>query len=1189
MPSVSPCEKERLRFRVALWHTCRDYVSRVGRPGDPFVNNFALLRNALWTTCVSITFLILGFVNGSAKAQTPPALFPAATELSLSGSAFPVFAGDFNGDRVADLAYITEANNLEIVLSVGSNSPTTVTTSLCPVTTGQGLPQVNFADVNNDKKLDLVFSCDGYITIQLGNGDGTFQTPAHFAINAGVPVFADFNGDGFLDVAALVPSNTAPQVAVLLNQGASGPGVFQSPKLYAAPSGALGLVAGDFNGDGKQDMMTPVTVGFPTVATFTAVSILYGNGDGTLNAAQTQSIASFTSFTTGDFNGDGTTDLALLLVAPSNTSLFTSVQILLGSSSGTFSQGVALPISALPTPESYFTEPMAAAALTSDGNLDLVVTTRVLNVFHGDGKGGFTPTGSYAIAGYAPAGSPMLFADVNGDGKQDLILGSYGTFTFPGNGDGTFQAAPGTPVYGPIVDVNNDGISDIVFLPPQGGNYFGAALGRGNGAFAILDQTTPLPPLTNSNYSLMTGDFNGDGKVDTLAINSGTKENISFPCGDTPNAQLFSYLGSGDGRFQATGTALALGVRDPAPGISGDFNSDRKLDLILPYNVGCAQELLFVPGNGDGTFGTPVPLGVSQDDPSPTLLVGDLNKDGKLDFIWGDAVFLGNGDGTFKQIPLTIPASPSGPIAAVAIADLNGDGILDAVSTPGTGIYAGKGDGTFATTPFFTVPTGCIVLTCTFVKSFASGDVNGDGNPDLLVVEQGDGVPILKVYLGDGKGDFTLDPNTYFVSTSLPNFGTNATILTRINNQAPPLAKDTTLDVLITMAGGFENGSIYVASLLNQTNPSPVMPAPITSTTALQASPTTGTPGASITLTGSVFGTNPTGSVTFTANGNSLGSEALANGTATLQTSFANAGNYTITATYSGDSKNTASTSAAVGLTITQATATTILQASPSAGDLNGQITLKAMVSGSSPTGKVSFAAGTTNLGTATLSSGVATLETSFAVAGSYSTTATYQGDANNSGSTSSAVTVVIAAPDFAVAASPTTGPVTPGKTVTFTFTVTPTGGYAGTVKFTCGTLPGEAACAFSPASVTPSGGSPVSSTLTVTTAAATARLDSDRPFGPSSPWIPAGGLALAGVIGLAFSPGKIRRWHRQLRVLGWGLLLASITLSVMACGGGNNTPSNPGTPAGSYTISVSAADSAGGPQHLAAVSLVVQ
>jgi len=185
----------------------------------------------------------------------------------------------------------------------------------------------------------------------------------------------------------------------------------------------------------------------------------------------------------------------------------------------------------------------------------------------------------------------------------------------------------------------------------------------------------------------------------------------------------------------------------------------------------------------------------------------------------------------------------------------------------------------------------------------------------------------------------------------------------------------------------------------------------------------------------------------------------------------------------------------------------------------------------------------------------------------------------------------VIAAPDFTVAASPTSGSVALGQTATFTFTVTPTAGYAGTVKFSCGTLPSMAACSFSPASITPSGGTPVSSTLTLTTSGATAMLNPGRPFGPSKPWMPAGGLALAGLIGFAFVPIRMKRWNDQLRLLSWGFLLASISLSMVGCGGGggNSTPSNPGTPAGSYTISVTAADSAGGPQHAVSIALTVQ
>src|ERR1700722_10746267 len=123
----------------------------------------ALLKRSRWS-CIFTVVVTIGMLSGSARAQVPQALFSIATQLPLSGTAYPEFTGDFNGDGVPDLAYITDSNLLKIVLSVGSNAPTTVTTQLnCPIT--QGFAQISFADVNNDKKLDLVFSCNGYIAI----------------------------------------------------------------------------------------------------------------------------------------------------------------------------------------------------------------------------------------------------------------------------------------------------------------------------------------------------------------------------------------------------------------------------------------------------------------------------------------------------------------------------------------------------------------------------------------------------------------------------------------------------------------------------------------------------------------------------------------------------------------------------------------------------------------------------------------------------------------------------------------------------------------------------------------------------------------------------------------------------------------------------------------------------------------
>ncbi len=408
-----------------------------------------------------------------------------------------------------------------------------------------------------------------------------------------------------------------------------------------------------------------------------------------------------------------------------------------------------------------------------------MVTTSVLSIFHGDGKGNFASTGTYGASG---RGESLVCRcewrrQTGPDSSQRSIL--------PGNGDGTFQAPPATPIYGLTADVNNDGIADMVFSPPLGGNVFGTALGRGDGTFAILDQTTTLSsPFP---FSLMLGDFNGDGKVDTLAIQYGNPPVNALGCTAGTNSQLLTYLGSGDGRFQAKGTGLALGVQSPGAGISGDFNSDGKLDLVLPVGSGCQPGLLFVPGNGDGTFGAPVNLNASQSSQNQILLAGDLNNDKKLDFIWGNAVFLGNGDGTFKQIPLSIAGSSGGNLIAVALADLNGDGTLDAVSGSGVSIYAGNGDGTFQTTPFFSQPD----YTARFL---ASGDVNGDGNPDLLT---GGATWRPSPYTWE-TGTATSPKIPTVTSSVLGQYGASATVPTRLNNQAPALPNDNRLDLLLT-------------------------------------------------------------------------------------------------------------------------------------------------------------------------------------------------------------------------------------------------------------------------------------------------------------------------------------------------------------------------------------------------------
>jgi hypothetical protein len=157
--------------------------------------------------------------------------------------------------------------------------------------------------------------------------------------------------------------------------------------------------------------------------------------------------------------------------------------------------------------------------------------------------------------------------------------------------------------------------------------------------------------------------------------------------------------------------------------------------------------------------------------------------------------------------------------------------------------------------------------------------------------------------------------------------------------------------------------------------------------------------------------------------------------------------------------------------------------------------------------------------------------------------------------------------------------------------TVTPLGGYTGTVNFSCGSLPSEATCTFSPSSITPNG-SAATSTLTISTTAAVAALRTP-PSGNQVPWIPAGSLALAGIVGFFIAPRRRIRWNRQLWILVSAILLSG-AWAFIGCGGsattGNgNPPHNPGTPSGSYTVSVSLSGSAGGPSHTLSLQVAVQ
>ena len=238
------------------------------------------------------------------------------------------------------------------------------------------------------------------VSILLGNGDGTFQPAVSYFVgtHANAVAFGDFNGDGKTDLVAAtaMPSGDNEAVAVLLGNG---DGTFQPAVYY--PAANVPQFVGDFNRDGHQDLAVTGEGG---------VSILLGNGAGAFAAPVFY--ATGTGFAAqvvaGDFNGDGRADLAVANGLASNT-----VSILLGVGNGAFQPAVSYVVGPGPIA-------VAARDFNRDGKLDLAVASSGnLSILTGNGDGTFQPPTNYTIGSYPVS---LAASDLTADRKPDLAV-----------------------------------------------------------------------------------------------------------------------------------------------------------------------------------------------------------------------------------------------------------------------------------------------------------------------------------------------------------------------------------------------------------------------------------------------------------------------------------------------------------------------------------------------------------------------------------------------------------------------------------------------------------------------------------------------------------------------------------------------------------------------------------------------
>jgi hypothetical protein len=757
--------------------------------------------------------------------------FAAATTLHSGSNGSPIVAADFTGDGKLDLAVGVAgtggAGDSATILS-GNGDGTFSTPQAGTAASANSISAINVGDFNGDGIVDLVLtdSSVGTFTVFLGGGTGSFT--ANTVRLPGSPTFGltsavgDIDGDGRTDL--LVGVFGGGSALVYLTEAME---TATATANVAPVSVGAHLVDASYGGDSDYNSSTSATIPLwgQLPATSTTMTVTSGGSPvtsvtpGTAVTLTATILAGITPITSGqvkfcDASATECTDIHVLATAEITSAGTAAYKFVPGPGTynytaelveggfGLASSSAASSLTVGPAPSVVYSDNTAITESGSPGDYTLTATVvgfggpaaptgniSFLDTSFGNTSLGTAPLGP-ATAGLgfltsqAPplSGAPIsqVTGDFNADGIPDLAFiwssstygGPYSVTIFFGKGDGTFTTGPTVSATGvqsyPVLlagDFNGDGKTDLAVLSYNGysTSYITTLLGNGNGTFGT--------PLTGTAYNqgatggdvilgwLIASDFNGDGKLDLAVV------------GDyVGSGGITILLGNGDGTF----TAQPNLVPDLGFGVvaAGDFNGDGIPDLIaFQYFEGGATVLL---GKGDGTF-TATATAPAADTFAKSIVVGDFNLDGKLDlaigYSGGVTVFLGNGDGTFQPGPNgTISGSGQGLVAG----DFNHDGMLDLAAVAGYGgsisLYVGAGNGNFTTA----VPTLAPSQQFNNPLALISADFNGDGRPDLALLQSGvDDASILiteptETATATVNGVAPVGAATHLVETSYP-------------------------------------------------------------------------------------------------------------------------------------------------------------------------------------------------------------------------------------------------------------------------------------------------------------------------------------------------------------------------------------------------------------------------------------
>jgi hypothetical protein len=815
---------------------------------------------------------------------------------------------------------------------------------------------------------------------------GSFGASRPYGIVAG-----DFNGDGKPDVA--VADTTNYTVNVLLGKG---DGTFQTAVTYSSGESVLAseiVAAGDFNGDGKLDLVVS-----------SGLYVLLGNGDGTFKPKQLAVPGweeNCFAIAVGDFNGDGKLDLVVTFTGYGN-----NVGVLLGNGDGTFQAPVSYATGSTPYPER-----VAVGDLNGDGKLDIIVTNygdNTISVLLGNGDGTFQPQVTYST-GRQPFG--LAIGDFNGDGKPDVGVTNYGDNTISvllGNGDGTLQPQVvyqvGTQPHELIVgDFNADKNYDLAVANFADGTV-GILLGNGDGTFQPQMTYNAGSYPNGAPCCIAAADFNGNGKSGIATANYYTNS-VSVFLGETTQTFTLSASNPGPQNVQAT--------------YSGDANYKSTTSNTIALSGPTATILGVVPG-GPVTFGQAVGL-VAIVSPSS---FGAYTAGGTVTFWDGATPFfqgiaLSNGSATSPEF---VPGGGSHSFSATYSGDANFSASSSAVvpftvnrATSVLSLFSSNPSSSYGASVTFTAqttllgsiyPTGTVTFydgatsigTSTFVGSVATLTTSSmkAGSHTITASWTGDsnynpvnsvGIPQT---IAQAAPTITWPtPNAIIYGAALNGTQLNATASVPGTFAYMPAtgavlgAGSQMLLATFTPTDATDYTSATKTVLLTVSQATPVIS---------WAAPTAITYGTALSATQ----LNATASVPGTFTYTPVTGTVLGAGTQTLLATFTPA-----------DTTDYTTATKSVSLTVNKATPTLSVVSSNANSIYGAAVTLTATVS-TGPTGMVTFYNGSTSIGTGSISGNTATLTTSSLSAGSHSITASWAGNSNYNSANSTVISQTV-------------------------------------------------------------------------------------------------------------------------------------------------------------------------------------